>query len=412
MATVVHPVVARTASLAQLIAGIVGPQAKRVLLVSSRGRREQGEAADYIAHLLRAARVDVMPWTATAHGEFAPTAQKVCEGVDLVQRFGCDGVVAVGGGTVIDTAKIVASACTNPALLLAMKGAGSPADFMEIMSGRTISEASLPMFAAPTLFGAGSEVSASATVLAEFESEFFELRSPLLAPRAALIDASLARSAAAGVRRTGAITALSHCIAKAVRGGDAADEALRGVSCAAAALRGCSRGGDANDADDELIATAAACGEGGGSSVGGTVGAVVHAVRHQAPVPYAAATAVALVPMLRAELQRPRAGDGVGGSDSGGDDADANARRARYEDVLNALGGGGGDLEGGVAGALISCVEELCSGAGAAECTWDTLGVTDEQLAAAATEAVKSPALLEAALFDVDVVRDSLACPQ
>ena len=394
MPSMIH-LASSSAPLKGLVASVIGPCARRVLLVSSRQRRAPGEAADYVAHLLRAARVDVMPWAATSHGEFAATAKKVCEGVELVQRFGCDGIVAVGGGTIIDTAKVVASAATNPALVLAMKGGGSPQAFLEAMSGSTIASPSLPIFAVPTLFGAGSEASSTATILAEFESEFFELRSPLLAPHAALIDASLARSASLDVRRSSALTALSHCIAKAVRGGDGAEDALRGVECAARALGA----GLRDEADDALVATAATCGAGGGASDAGTVAAVVHALRHEAPVPYAAATAAALLPLLRAELEASGSGDGERR-------ATLTGRTEGYVRVAAALGGDA-QGEGGAAGAILAAAEALCSDA-APYCTWDALGVTDEALSAAAVKAAKSSALLEVGLANEDAVRASL----
>lgn len=81
-----------------------------------------------------------------------PTDDRVYEGIDIVRRESIDAMVAVGGGSVIDTAKAIAA------------GALYSGDFWDFFSGKaTISEA-LPVGVVLTIPAAGSEGSGNAVI--------------------------------------------------------------------------------------------------------------------------------------------------------------------------------------------------------------------------------------------------------
>lgn len=75
-----------------------------------------------------------------------PSLQNVEDGLALLRRESCDGLVAVGGGSSLDCAKAIAVRRTNPEPLA------------ELMGVEKIPRAGVPVIAVPTTAGTGSEV--------------------------------------------------------------------------------------------------------------------------------------------------------------------------------------------------------------------------------------------------------------
>ena len=81
-----------------------------------------------------------------------PTDDRVYEGIGLVRSSGIDGIVAVGGGSAIDTAK--AKACRVP----------YDGDFWDFYAGRAVVEQALPVGVVLTIPAAGSEGSGNSVI--------------------------------------------------------------------------------------------------------------------------------------------------------------------------------------------------------------------------------------------------------
>lgn len=110
-----------------------------------------------------------------------PTIEVVRRGLTAAVGADCDGVVGVGGGSVLDTAKAVAALGVSRS---------DPLDHLEVVgAGLPLTGPGLPCVAVPTTAGTGSEVTRNA-VLAVGDTKA-SLRGPLLLPRVALVDPDL-----------------------------------------------------------------------------------------------------------------------------------------------------------------------------------------------------------------------------
>jgi alcohol dehydrogenase class IV len=112
-----------------------------------------------------------------------PTVDVARAGADVARRAGADVVVAVGGGSVLDTGKAVAALAAND---------GDALDYLEVIGrGRALTAPSLPMIAVPTTAGSGSEATRNAVLASPEHAVKVSLRSATMLPRVALVDPEL-----------------------------------------------------------------------------------------------------------------------------------------------------------------------------------------------------------------------------
>jgi hypothetical protein len=185
-----------------------------------------------------------------------PLFADVDHGAAIYAREKCDGVIALGGGSVIDTAKLIALLATN---------AGGVADYAGVPG--VVHVAGAPLIAIPTTAGTGSEASPSSGIHPDAATASVGMNSRHLVPNVAILDPNLTRSLPPRLAAATGIDALSHCIegylsTKSVPLGKAI--ALDGIARVANYLRRAVSHGDDADARAEMMMAAFA----GGVSIG------------------------------------------------------------------------------------------------------------------------------------------------
>lgn len=136
----------------------------------------------------------------TVNGE--PSVASVVAGVE--QARGADVIVAVGGGSVIDTGKAIAALSANRRPIL---------DYLEVVGkGMPLTEPSLPLIAVPTTSGTGAEVTRNAVIKVPEERVKVSLRSATMMPTVALVDPQLTLSVPPNVTASTGLDALTQCI--------------------------------------------------------------------------------------------------------------------------------------------------------------------------------------------------------
>lgn len=127
-----------------------------------------------------------------------PRIDSVREGIKICRRENIDLILAVGGGSVIDCAKIIAAGFYHD---------GDPWDFF-IRQARI--EAALPVGSVLTLAATGSEMNCSAVISNPETSEKLPIGSPLLRPVFSILDPELTFSVPPYHTAAGVVDIMSH----------------------------------------------------------------------------------------------------------------------------------------------------------------------------------------------------------
>jgi len=232
-----------------------------------------------------------------------PTIELARAGLAVAREHRADAVAAIGGGSVIDTAKAVAMLLGN---------GGDPLDYLEVVgSGRKITRPAVPFVAVPTTAGTGAEVTANAVLASPEHQLKASLRSPLMIPRVALVDPELTVSCPPPVTASSGMDALTQCLEPfvSVRANPVTDGLAReGLRRAAAGLRAAY----ADGADLAARADMAVCSLLGGISLAnaklGAVHGLAGVIGGTGQVPHGVACAALLAPVIEANLRALRSG--------------------------------------------------------------------------------------------------------
>ncbi|CAJ0784587.1 MULTISPECIES: iron-containing alcohol dehydrogenase [Ralstonia] len=132
-----------------------------------------------------------------------PTEAMVLKATAQYKDAGCDGLIAIGGGSSIDLAKGIAIAATHPEPLTT---------YATIEGGSTkITEAAAPLIAIPTTAGTGSEVARGAIIILE-DGRKLGFHSWHLLPKSAICDAELTLGLPPALTAATGMDAIAHCI--------------------------------------------------------------------------------------------------------------------------------------------------------------------------------------------------------
>ncbi len=129
-----------------------------------------------------------------------PTITNVKEGVDFCKKCGADVIVAVGGGSAIDTSKGIAIIMTNPEF----------ADVRSLEGASPTKHKAMPIIAVSTTSGTGAEVTINYVVTDEEKHRKFVCADPHDIPVIAIIDPDMVMSMPKGLCAATGMDALVH----------------------------------------------------------------------------------------------------------------------------------------------------------------------------------------------------------
>lgn len=169
---------------------------RRVLIVTDERLRTSPELAELLAGLEQSGVA------AHVFSDVEPELPKRCiqDAAAAGSAFGADHVIAIGGGSCLDAAKLAA---------LLMKHGGDLSDYYGEFK---VPGPTLPVVAVPTTAGTGSEVTPVAVVADEERLMKVGISSPFLIPEVALCDPDLTMTCPPGLTALSGADALAHAI--------------------------------------------------------------------------------------------------------------------------------------------------------------------------------------------------------
>lgn len=129
-----------------------------------------------------------------------PTVELIEKGVALLKEHSCDAILAVGGGSSIDAAKVIGARAKNNKPVQKMAG------LFRVFFGM------LPLYAIPTTAGTGSEVTIAAVVSDPEAQRKFPIMDLKLMPTAAALDGAMMTGLPKPITAATGMDALTHAV--------------------------------------------------------------------------------------------------------------------------------------------------------------------------------------------------------
>ncbi|WP_281657773.1 iron-containing alcohol dehydrogenase [Halobacillus sp. Cin3] len=167
-----------------------------VMVVSDRGVKEAG-IVEPVINSLKNARYEVVEFNQVSQN---PRDTECLMGAEVFQKEKASVVIAIGGGSPIDTAKAIA--------LLGPNG-GRPEEYVE---GKRAYVNAAPILCVPTTAGTGSEVTRSSVITLADSHRKITLKHSMLRPVTAVLDPELTLSVPKAVTAATGVDALVHAI--------------------------------------------------------------------------------------------------------------------------------------------------------------------------------------------------------
>ena len=171
---------------------------KKALVVTDKGLMKFGVAKMVLDVLDEAA----IPYAVYDDVKPNPTVTNVKNGVEACKQAGADFIVAIGGGSSMDTAKGIGIVCNNPEF----------ADVVSLEGVADTKKKTVPIIALPTTAGTAAETTINYVIIDEIKQKKMVCVDPNDIPCVAIIDAELMYSLPKSLTAATGMDAMTHAI--------------------------------------------------------------------------------------------------------------------------------------------------------------------------------------------------------
>lgn len=170
---------------------------KKVLLVYGKGSIKKNGVYDQVIDSLNSHGIEFVELSGVKPN---PVLSKVHEGVTLAKREQVDGIIAIGGGSVIDSSKTIAA------------GFYYDGDIWDAFIGKYKAKKSLPIYVVLTISATGSEMNGGAVITNEKTKQKYSFWSVKSYPKVSIIDPSVQFSLPPIQTANGAADVIAHVL--------------------------------------------------------------------------------------------------------------------------------------------------------------------------------------------------------
>ena len=149
------------------------PYGKKALIVTGHSSAKKSGLYDKVKDSLKAEGIDSVLFDKVAQNPLTTTA---AEGAAFAKENGCDVVVAIGGGSIMDCAKAIAFLAVNNG------------DVSDYIFGKKASDTALPIILIPTTCGTGSEGNGFAVLTNPDNGDKKSLRCNAIVAKVSIVD--------------------------------------------------------------------------------------------------------------------------------------------------------------------------------------------------------------------------------
>lgn len=178
---------------------MIGPEVlkygRKALLVYGRESIRNNGIYDQVAASLHSAGVSFVDFPGVKSN---PVLSHAMQGIELARREHADVILAVGGGSVIDSAKTIAA------------GVKARHDVWEFFTRRQTIMDALPVLTVVTISASASEMNSAAVITNEEGARKFSVRSPWIQPKTSIMDPSVLFTLSPAYSAYSAVDVIAH----------------------------------------------------------------------------------------------------------------------------------------------------------------------------------------------------------
>jgi len=178
----------------------------KVLLLTGKGSVKKYGYYDMIKNILKENQNEIIEFSGIKPNPVVDDAEKA---VTLAQKHNIDFILAIGGGSVIDTAKVVSLAYANKVPV------------WKLMKREVEPQTKVPLLVVLTLAATGTEMNAAAVLQNHQTQEKIGYYSPLMYPKASFLNPEFTLTVPKSQTINGIIDLVSHSLEAFFSGGDA-----------------------------------------------------------------------------------------------------------------------------------------------------------------------------------------------
>jgi len=170
---------------------------RRVLMVYGQGSIKKSGIYDQVIASLKEAGLEIVEFPGVRSN---PVLSYALKGIDVAKKEGVDVVLAVGGGSVMDTAKTIAV------------GAKTDDDVWDYFVFKKAVQDALPLLTVVTISASASEMNPAAVITKEDDAQKYSFRSPFAQPKTSILDPTALFTLSPAYSAYSAVDTIAHML--------------------------------------------------------------------------------------------------------------------------------------------------------------------------------------------------------